>query len=75
VKWTNNSAFFLVLLVESENSLTLTKTRFRGRINLCHSEGGGFEMLMTLLKGASLSSGRVGLTRYCSGVATYLIIG
>ena len=48
---------------------------FKGRINLSHLEGGGCGMFMTWLKGVSFSSGRVGLTRDCTGVATSSIIG
>jgi hypothetical protein len=56
-------------------SSRLRERSFGGRINLSHSEEGGFGMLMTLLKGSSLSSRRVGLTRYFTGVATSSIIG
>jgi hypothetical protein len=48
---------------------------FGGRISLSHSEGGRCEMLMTWMKGVSFSSGRVGLTRDCTGMATSSIIG
>ena len=57
------------------NSSGIGGRAFRGRINLSHSEGGGFEILMTGLKGASFSLGRVGLTRDCTGVVTSSIIG
>ena len=56
-------------------SLGLGGRVFEGRINLSHSEGGGCGMSLTWMKGVSFSSGRVGLTRDCTGVATSSIIG
>ena len=48
---------------------------FRWRMNLSYSEGGRLGMLMTWLEGASLSWGRVGLTRDFTSVVTSSIIG
>jgi hypothetical protein len=41
---------------------------FGGRISLSHLEGGRCEMLMTWMKGASFSSGRVGFVDIERGV-------